>query len=392
MNSQYDLTNSFQSLAQLSLNVLPRMLEPGADLFCFKRQHNGQDDINVGTSFRYSAIALIGVASYCGSDALTRDPYSRVLEGLRASFKRDPNALDTGELGLLLWLTGYLDLPEKDPIVRALGAAVQRGMSCDSMNLSLALSGLAQAECLHDPLIETLVPRILAAFNPSTGLFALNQAGPVPAIRNRFRVNLGSFASQVYPLVGLSLLARVNGMSDLVKIIRHSVGTTVRLQGDRGEWWWIFDTGNGSVVLDYPVYSVHQDSMGPMALMAAGRVEGVPCHFEAIQKGLDFLAEYREPGTGLPFMDLEQAFIWRAAVRPSKEDPADLPFGVSNEEFLWMRSFGRPKWLRTASQPKLDGSRLLREMRPYCPGWILYASSLAVALCKDAASKPESAC
>ena len=41
-----------------------------------------------------------------------------------------------------------------------------------------------------------------------------------------------------------------------------------RLQGPAGQWWWIYDVERGTPAIRYPVYSIHQDAMGPMALLA----------------------------------------------------------------------------------------------------------------------------
>ena len=41
------------------------------------------------------------------------------------------------------------------------------------------------------------------------------------------------------------------------------------LQGPLGQWWWHYDSMTGRVAERYPVYSVHQHAMAPMALFAA---------------------------------------------------------------------------------------------------------------------------
>ena len=38
-----------------------------------------------------------------------------------------------------------------------------------------------------------------------------------------------------------------------------------------GQWWWHYDVRDGSVVERYPVYSVHQHAMAPMALLRPAR-------------------------------------------------------------------------------------------------------------------------
>jgi hypothetical protein len=135
------------------------------------------------------------------------------------------------------------------------------------------------------------------------------------------------------------------------------------------------------VFIDYPVYSVHQDAMGPMALLSASRALETKDYLGSISRGLDYLFEYRDPRTGDGFIDAHQPVIWRAAVKDIPgEDPADTPFGLGKTDVRWMRSAARPAWMRTGRPARANGYRLLREARPYCPGWILFAYSQACQL------------
>ena len=67
----------------------------------------------------------------------------------------------------------------------------------------------------------------------------------------------------------------------------------VARQGAHGQWWWHYDWRYGTVVERYPVYSVHQHAMAPMALMEL-REAGGPDHRAAVAAGLGWLVERPE--------------------------------------------------------------------------------------------------
>ena len=43
------------------------------------------------------------------------------------------------------------------------------------------------------------------------------------------------------------------------------------LQGDKGQWWFLYDKRSSQVVNRYPVCSIYQNGMAPMALLALAR-------------------------------------------------------------------------------------------------------------------------
>ena len=140
------------------------------------------------------------------------------------------------------------------------------------------------------------------------------------------------------------------------------------------------DTRSSAVYLDYPVYSVHQDAMAPMGLLAAAEALGEPRYAAHAARGVAYLFGYREPRSLEGFCDARTGLIRRAVVRDYGADPAALPFGVSPAEMSWMRQAILPAWWRNSPGgrlPPAGGFRFVTEARPYCLGWMLLASAQA---------------
>jgi hypothetical protein len=107
-----------------------------------------------------------------------------------------------------------------------------------------------------------------------------------PARSNgRLRAHVGSFADQVYSTMGLARLSVAENDTEALAAANASAERICALQGPAGQWWWHYDARNGSVVEGYPVYSVHQHAMGPMALLDLREAGGVD-HMRSAISGL----------------------------------------------------------------------------------------------------------
>jgi hypothetical protein len=137
-------------------------------------------------------------------------------------------------------------------------------------------------------------------------------------------------------------------------------------QGPQGQWWWHFDARNGRVLEGFPVYSVHQDAMAPMALFALQDA----CDIDsgaAIAKGLAWLHSSPELG-GASLIDTEADLIWRKVAR---HEPGKVSRGVQAIASLVHPSLRAPG-IDTVFKP----GRVDFESRPYHMGWIFHAFPL----------------
>src|SRR5262249_16281225 len=120
--------------------------------------------------------------------------------------------------------------------------------------------------------------------------------------------------------------------------------------GSMGQWWWHYNSRTGQVAERYPVYSVHQHAMAPMALFALQNASGID--FDSyINKGLQWISEPNELQQDLK--DDSASVVWRC-IRPVNTH------------------VGR---VRSLAGKNLTPNHLqvLKECRPYELGWLLYA-------------------
>jgi hypothetical protein len=191
-----------------------------------------------------------------------------------------------------------------------------------------------------------------------TGTFGhIDRKGSLAGV---LRGRIGSFADQVYPVYALARFAQAYGSKEALTMASACAQGICRVQGPQGQWWWHYDSTTGKVAGKYPVYSVHQDGMAPMALVALSKVTG--CNFAGpIDKGLQWITGSNELSRDL--RDLSLHVIWRCAHPRHKykmylDDALGL-VGVSvnrNCAELTVRE----------------------ECRPYEFGWLLYALSAGV--------------
>src|SRR4051812_5996547 len=154
---------------------------------------------------------------------------------------------------------------------------------------------------------------LLLAAQGSSGLFP----HVLPADQlGRFRSHVGCFADQAYAIQALARYATATGDRAALDAAARCADRLVALQGGHGQWWWHYDWRYGTVVERYPVYSVHQHAMAPMALMEL-REAGGPDHRPAVAAGLRWLVERPESNA-----DLIAAGLGGGGAKAARPDPA----------------------------------------------------------------------
>jgi len=173
-----------------------------------------------------------------------------------------------------------------------------------------------------------------------------------------WRGRIGSFADQVYPIYAFTMYARAFGVEAALDAARLCADAICRVQGPLGQWWWHYDASTGRVVQRYPVYSVHQEAMGPMALLALQQATGLE-YGRFIARGLRWIYGCNE--LGVDMRDPKTGVVWRSLRFSSK------PRLIQQE----LRGWTRPG----SEAVPVSGLTVLHECRPYELGWLLYAFS-----------------
>jgi len=166
----------------------------------------------------------------------------------------------------------------------------------------------------------------------------------------------------VYPIQALSHYYRAAGAVEAIDAAKRCAQRMCDAQGPDGQWWWHHDVRTGRVIEPYPVYSVHQDSMAPMALAALREACGQN-HDPAIDRGLGWLGYSPEIAGSL--IDAQADVIWRKVAR---REPGKLSRRIQALSSRLHPALRMPLVDRVFPPGRVD-----HESRPYHMGWILHA-------------------
>ncbi len=348
-------------LKSLAVRALQRMYRPRERLFAFRARRTKDSYTLEGTSRRYTAIALIGLAhcddgtaeSVFGGES-AKDVCGRLLADL-------PRWTNLGDVALTIWAANEWGMDGSERSIRHLVALAPDSGRHPTVEIAWALRALSP---LHGKLAaadwaERIADRLLASFNGGTGLFA---HWPSDLRVPWHRSHICCFADFVYPIQALAAYSKAADHAVALAAARQSARVMCDLQGYAGQWWWHFDHRTGAVVERYPVYAVHQNSMAPMALLDLGEV----CSDDyrpAIDRGLSWLA--RSPEIDASLLDTKRGFIWRKVAR---HEPGKLARSLQAVVSRIHPSFRFP-----CVDALMPATWVDFESRPYHMGWILYA-------------------
>ncbi|MBW2119543.1 MAG: hypothetical protein JRH09_16700 [Deltaproteobacteria bacterium] len=346
-------------LREMAVRGLERMYRPEERLFVFHVRRSGGRIISEGLSRRYTAIVLIGLAgegektikSVLGGQGL-----STVCDRLRDDVEHVDNL---GDLALILWAAHAAGYHDRRRVLERVVGLRPLEKAYPTVEVSWALYALCMdPKAAADDLCERLARRLISSFNKESGMFPHvlggNSSGP--------RSHVSCFADMVYPIHALSHYYKLSGDRDALDAAAQCAERICRLQGQAGQWWWHYDLRTGDVIEPYPVYSVHQDAMAPMALFALMDAGG-PDFMKYVQKGLEWLAHPPELGASL--IDNDADLIWRKVAR---REPGKL-----SRYAQAIVSRVHPAFRVPGLNAMFPPGAVDYENRPYHLGWFLYA-------------------
>ncbi|MRK00823.1 hypothetical protein GEV27_04745 [Aeromicrobium sp. S22] len=311
-----------------------------------------------GTSLRYAAMAALGLSRLPVEEQRSVLGGTTAAELARATGVLALEQADPGAVAIAAWavaeVAGTIDVA----LFARLGAEVSSGRPLPTVTLSWMVTAAVAAGGDLLEMATAMSARLLAA-QGSHGIFP----HVVPAdSQNRWRRHVGSFADQVYPIQALARLSQARGDAGLVRAAEATADRLCELQGTAGQWWWHYDVRTGDVVERFPVYSVHQHAMAPMALFDladAGGTDRTP----EIVRGLRWIEDH--PEVDEPLLAESLGLIWRKAGR---REPAKTVRRISA-----VTTAIRPGMHVPGLDRAFPVSRVDHECRPYELGWLLYA-------------------
>jgi hypothetical protein len=320
-------------------------------------------DATIGTEDMTStAICLIGIHRSGNAQAVGLD-VPRTLDALMEVGKRRGYA---GGAGLSLWANAVWQGKPFASVMEAMGLdpaghnAVLGGLT--TMEVAWLVSGLVhEFKRSGDVQARTLLAQaraeLLGRFVRSAAL--VEHCGPRGSIRDRVRRAVPNFADQVYSLQATAFLAIEQKDQESLAMSEAIAGRILQHQGARGQWWWHYNTRTGGVAQPFPVYSVHQHGMAPMALLAL-KAAGGPDNAAAIARSSSWLFDNEMQAT---LVDEEAGTIWR-----------DLEYAGGGAASLARQARSIMGIRNDEQSPVL---KVNYETRPYEWAWCIYAAAIA---------------
>jgi hypothetical protein len=349
-------------LISLAADGLRLMFDRDEQLFCHRFILTSAGCVQEGLSPRYSVMTLLGLKKLEAAGIVSLVDMEECFQTL---LRNTDWVRGVGDLGLLIWMTAIFKPDQVEALLQRFcwTTALQRyrdSRQARTMELAWFLTGLAYAARLSPNLAERLTDTCvdtyhrLRANQGEHGFFG--HMGSEQSLVGRMRGHIGSFADQVYPIFAMSKLVSFLHVEEAIKPALECGNAICLAQGNLGQWWWLYDSHHAKLSSGYPVYSVHQHGMAPMALFALAEVTGI-CFDAPIFRGLEWI--YGTNELSLDMRDSAHKTIWRcqqARARQSK---------------YW--SIASSVWRSSSTvRPKSD-LEVLHEQRPYEYGWLLFA-------------------
>ncbi len=359
--SRSALAKDVALMRDISVRSLDRMYLPDEQMFvhCIRRGADG--DKPEGVSRRYTAITLLGLAGESeeiAAAAMKGHDCETVCQRLLADVSEVSNM---GDVALTLWVARLLNHKYADRALDCLRKHDPVHGDHPTVEVAWALTALSvKSDLQGDDGMRDAIASRLSASQMSSGVFP---HWPVDAPQSTLRGHVACFADLVYPTQAFSHHYIATGDEQSAEAARRCGAFMCETQGSDGQWWWHFDSRTGKIVESFPVYSVHQDSMAPMALFDLQDACGVDSG-DAIARGLAWLRTSPEIG-GESLIDTGADLIWRKIAR---HEPGKASRGVQAIASRVHPSFRVPG-IDTVFKP----GRIDFETRPYHMGWIFHA-------------------
>jgi hypothetical protein len=353
-------TVQIQALRELALGALERMYLPSQKRFVFRLQHTPGGIVQQGVSLRYTAITALGLAGEA-PEAARRILAGSDLDALCGQLLEQVGQVENlGDVALILWAGARAEARLRQGAVARLRELRPLEGRRFTVELAWALSALSvDPDSSGADLREPLAARLLEAFEPTSGIFP-HEIGAAQGLRS----HVACFADLVYPIQALSLYSRATGgAAKALAAAARCAEQICRVQGPAGQWWWHYDVRTGDVVEGYPVYTVHQDAMGPMALFALREAGGTD-HGANVLRGLRWMSSSPELGGG-SLVDPAVGLVWRKVAR---REPGKLARSLQA-----LASRVHPSLRTPGLDALLPPGAIDHETRPYEAGWLLHA-------------------
>lgn len=268
-----------------------------------------------------------------------------------------------GDLGLLTWLMAECEPDRLRNLFNEFNfaSAIEDywdGRQAQTRGLAWFLAGIAQARLARPQAVPDLIDVAVNAYHPlednqsESGIFG--HAALPGFLRRTFCKRFGTFSDQIYSIYALVTFARAFQIEEPLQSALNCGNAIRMLQGELGQWWFLYDKRTCRVVNRYPVLSLHQTGTAPVGLLALEEVTGQSFH-AAVHKGLSWMARANELGQDTK--DFDRSVIWDS-IEPRRPTLNYLDAALS---------------LVSISRRTRQSLKIRYGARPDHFGWLLYA-------------------
>jgi hypothetical protein len=349
------------TLNSLAVRSLIALFDEEEQLFAERVMVQRQGFRRDRTSRRHTLVALLGLHRLAASGE--RQPFD--IAAIGEGVLRDHSWVNGVEdLGLLTWFTAACRPDRLGEILREFDfdhslRHYKDGREAYTKALAWFLAGIAHARSAFPAASQFLTDvavdayRMLQENQSQQGIFGHAGAASFPKKASYSR--LGTFTDQISAIYALSMFAQAFQIEEPLEAALACANSVCALQGELGQWWFLYDKRTGRVANRYPVLSLHQYGTAPCGLLALGEATGRSFD-AAISKGLNWIAGANELANDL--RSVEPAFIW---------DSIGLRGGFAR---YWASAWS---FLHPSSSAAPEDLKVRHESRSDHLGWLLYA-------------------
>ncbi len=349
-------------LNALALRSLVTLFDEKAGLFSRSvALHEKRGFHREKTSPRRTIIALLGLHRLKASGEALPFEVASICDVVLA----DTNWVRTlGDLGLLTWLMAESEPDRLRNLFNEFdfGSAVKDywdGRQAQTRGLAWFLAGIAHARLANPHATLDLIDVAVNAYHllednhSDSGIFG--HAALPGFLQRTFYKRFGTFSDQIYSIYALVTFARAFQIEEPLQSALNCGNAIRTLQGELGQWWFLYDRQTCRVVNRYPVLSLHQGGTAPVGLLALGEATAQSFDKE-VHKGLSWITGANELEQDI--RSGERALIWDS-IQPRRR--------VANYWETALSLVHIPSGLRQ------DQLTIRYEARPDHFGWLLYA-------------------
>ena len=349
-------------LIDVAVQGLTSMYDQKSSLFCARKVRTGTEIKNEGLSYWETLNALLGLNEAHQYDLNIPFDIEAVT---RHHIERAADLEDPKHLGAYLWLAArsmpetLVELYEKVVLTDALDRFNENreGRTIDLCFLLIGLSEIRLSDGEEPVYLDELAymtRQLLFMCYSGFGFFrAMHHLKQSP----KKRVKYGRFTDQAFAVYAFMRYAQAFEDRQSLQIALECANQLVQHQGELGQWWDLYDVEKGAVARKYPVYSMHQDALAPLALLGLGERTGHDFE-DAVNYGVLWLNRNNE--IDMPMVSPSLNLIWEG-IHDAKRKP------FMEEAFSGL-----------TYRPGKEKARTLTaafECRPSHLGWLLFALS-----------------